>query len=206
MRTILGLIAVLLAGLSLFACSTSLVPASPTPTPTAPLPTSPGQTSNKDDLPTATVSSTADTYLASQLGIAVEHPIGWYVQDAPAEPVDVLLTSYDPADPPHKLEWGPTTVSIGIRAIPTEEAPDSLETWMESAKQEALAEMLSVFAEERLTLATGYAAAHITLVSGSGGIIERVLVDMDGRYLDIIVQGNFALAIMVLDTLRPIGY
>jgi hypothetical protein len=206
MRTILGLTAIFLTGLSLFACSTSLVPASPTPTPTAPLPTSPGQTANKDDLPTATVSSTADTYLSSQLGIAVEYPIGWYVQDAPAEPVDVLLTSYDPADPPHKLEWGPTTISIGIRSMPPEEAPDSLETWMESAKQEALAEMLNVFAEERLTLATGYAAAHITLVSSSGGIIERVLVDMDGRYFDIIVQGNFELAITVLDTLRSIGY
>jgi hypothetical protein len=206
MRTILGLTAIFLTGLLLFACSTSLVPASPTPTPTAPLPTSPGQTANKDDLPTATVSSTADTYLSSQLGIAVEYPIGWYVQDAPAEPVDVLLTSYDPADPPHKLEWGPTTVSIGIRAMPPEEALDSLETWMESAKQEALAEMLSVFAEERLILATGYAAAHITLVSGSGGIIEHVLVDMDGRYFDIIVLGNFELAITVLDTLRSIGY
>jgi hypothetical protein len=183
-----------------------LGPASPTPTLSPPLPTSTGQTANKDDLPTAKASSTVDTHLASQLGIAVKYPIGWYVQDAPAEPVDVLLTSYDPADPPHKLEWGPTTASIGIRAMPPEEAPDSLETWVERAKQEALAEMLNVFAEERLTLATGYAAAHITLVSGSGSIIERVLVDMDGRYFHIIVQGNFELAITVLDTLRPIGY
>jgi hypothetical protein len=151
-------------------------------------------------VPIVTTSST--TYRDSRLGIAFDYPSGWHLQDAPAGPVDVLLTSYEPASPPHKLEWNATTVSIGIRSVPTELTSNSLDTWVENTKQEAIAAHLTIFAEERLTLATGLPAAHITVVSGSGGMVEYVLVMLDGHPFEIVVQGNFALAKAVLDTLR----
>ena len=157
------------------------------------------QLSSHASAPTAMTSST--TYRDSRLGITFDYPSGWHLQDAPAEPVDVLL-SYEPASSPHKLEWDATTVSIGVRAAPAELTSDSLDTWVENTKQEAIAAQLTVFAEERLTLATGLLAARITVVSGSGGMVEYVLVALDGHPFEIVVQGNFALARAVLDTLR----
>ncbi len=114
----------------------------------------------------------------------------------------MLLTSYDPASPPHKLEWDETIVSIGIRLIPPEIVLDSIDRWIEDIKQEAEKARLTIFSEERLILETGFPTAHITFVSGSGGILEYVLIVLNGRYIEIVIQGNFALAKPVLDTLR----
>lgn len=145
-------------------------------------------------------------YQSSELGIAFEYPRDWYLQEAPSEPVDLLLTSFDPAAPPHKLEWNDTTVSLGIRSAAGEPAAASLETWLRSKGQEAEAAHLEVFAEERLTLANGLPAARLTVFSGSGGIIDYVLVDLAGHPIEAVIEGNFALAQRVLDTLRtPAG-
>ncbi len=149
-----------------------------------------------------TPSSGIKTHSDDRLNITFDYPSDWYLQESPEETVDVLLTSYDPGSPPHKLEWDSTTVMIGIRGIPPELASDSLETWIEATKQEATETQLDIFSEERLTIGKGFPAARITLVSGSGGILDYVRVILDGRHFEIIVQGNFALAKTVLDTLR----
>jgi hypothetical protein len=145
-------------------------------------------------------------YHSSELGIAFDYPRDWHLQEAPSEPVDLLLTSFDPASPPHKLEWNDTTVSLGIRSAAGEPAAGSLETWLQSKRQEAEAAHLEVFAEEKLTLANGLPAARLTAFSGSGGIIDYVLVDLAGHPIEVVIEGNFALAQRVLDTLRaPAG-
>jgi hypothetical protein len=151
----------------------------------------------------ATTSTGTDTYHGDLLGITFDYPCGWYLQDVPEEPFDVLLTSYNPASPPHKLEWNEDTVSIGIRLLPVELSSDSLEVWVKNLKLEATAAHLNIFAEERLTLMNGLQAAHITVVSGSGGIIEYVLVILNGDNYEIVIEGNFALAKTVIDTLQP---
>ena len=148
-------------------------------------------------------SATTNTYRGDLLSITFDYPSGWFLQDVPEEPFEVLLTSYDPASPPHKLEWNEDTVSIRIRLLPVELSSDSLEVWVENAKLEATAAYLSIFAEERLMLVTGLQAAHITVVSGSGGILEYVLVILNGDNFEIVIEGNFALAKTVLDTLQP---
>lgn len=163
----------------------------------------PSQTSIIPIVPSVTTSSRTNTYRGDLLGISLEYPSGWYLQDVSEEPFEVHLTSYDPASPPHKLEWNADTVSIEIRLLPVELSSDSLEVWVENAKKEAVEAYLTVFAEERLTLEAGMEAAHLTFVSGSGGILEYVLVILNGDNLEIVIQGNFALAKTVLDTLRP---
>jgi len=42
----------------------------------------------------------------------------------------------------------------------------------------------------------------LTLVSGSGGVIHQVLTTVNGRYLEIFIEGNFNLAKAVLDSMQ----
>jgi hypothetical protein len=166
------------------------------------LTSTPSQVAKLTIVPSEAPSSTIKLYRGDRLNITFDYPRGWYLQEAPDEPIDVLLTSYDPASPPHKLEWDDTIVSIGIRLIPPEIAPDSLDRWIEDTKQEAEEAQLAIFSEERLILETGFPTAHMIFVSGSGGILEYVLIVLNGRHFEIVVQGNFILAKPVLDTLR----
>lgn len=157
--------------------------------------------------PTAIPSAAAITtnYQNHSLGISLDYPAVWHVQEEiPDQPFAVLIASFDPASPPHKLEWDSQTVSISLRLLPQENTPQDLNSWAESAKQEAVADHLEVFSEESIELAQGIQAVRLTLVSGSGGIIDQLLTILDGRPYEIIVQGNFELAKTVLDSLHPL--
>ena len=160
--------------------------------------TPPAPTAFPSTMPTST------SYQNGSLGISLDYPATWHVQEEiPDQPFAVLIASFDPASPPHKLEWDSQTVSINIRLLPQENAPPDLNSLAESAKQLAAANHLEVFSEESLELAHGVQAVRLTLVSGSGGIIDQVLTILNGRPYEIIVQGNFELARAVLDTLTP---
>ena len=156
--------------------------------------------------PTAIITNAApDTrsYTSTTLGIAFEYPGSWVVsEDVSEAPNNLLLTSFDPASPPHKLEWDNKTVSIDIRQLPFETAPQDLDAWAESNRQEAIANLLEIFLDERLELGKQLPAERLRMVSGSGGIIDQVLTYIDERPYEINIQGNFDLAITVLDTLH----
>lgn len=144
-------------------------------------------------------------YQSSALGIQFSYPEHWYLQEVPSnDPPEVVVASFDPANPPHKLERTNQTVSLrfGFKVFVT--PPESFESWVESARQAALANQLTIFGEERLAIANG-PAARLTLVSGSGGILDQVLTILNGRYYDISIEGNFDLARGVLDTVQPLG-
>lgn len=142
-------------------------------------------------------------YNTPTMGIAFDYPSTWIVSEAlPGEPNGILLTSYDPTSPPHKLEWDDQTVSINIRQISPESVPQDLDSWVEGNKQEAIADLLEVFLDERLMLGGQLPAAHLRLVSGSGGIIDQVFTYVGGHPYEISIQGNFELARIVLDTLH----
>jgi hypothetical protein len=206
MKTNRASILLLATGMTLSACHLPLRSVSLTPTSTMPsqltATLTPIQTETHG-LPVVTLSTETKTYSQGRLGITFDYPAGWYLQDSPTDPAEVILTSFDPASPPHKLEWDETTIRIEIRSTPRELTSDSFDEWVENTKREAIASNLSIFAEEMLTLASASRATRITVVSGSGGILDYVLVDLNGQHLEFVVQGNFPLARTVLDTLRP---
>ena len=147
-------------------------------------------------------STPQNAYSGSILGIQFRYPENWYLQEyAEDQSPSVLVTSFDPANPPHKLEWNDQTISIHIHLLPAGSVPQSLEAWGESAKQEAEAMQISIFAEESFPIAN-QPAYHLTLVSGSGGIIHQVLTILDGRYYEIDIEGNFDTGKMVLETIE----
>ncbi len=142
-------------------------------------------------------------------GMVFDYPSNWIVQPIA---FGVQITSFDPANPPHKLEWTPSIISMSIEAPPIGWEGDAypppsasvlLNTFVENVKLEAVAGNLDIFREERLTLA-GNPAARVTVVSGSGGVFDRVMIVMDGGWLvrANLEGGNFELARTVLDTLR----
>lgn len=162
------------------------------------------------DEPVQPVSSTAQkTYSGSILGIQFRYPENWYLQELiDNQPPSVLVTSYDPANPPHKLEWNDQTISIHLHLRPARSVLQSLDAWVKSAKQEAGAVQLTIFAEENFLIAN-QPAYHLTLVSGSGGVIHQVLTILNGHYYEIDIEGNFEIGKMVLETiqvLEPTGF
>jgi len=187
--------------------------ATPGPSTTAPMPTEEPPTLTST-LPATEESSTPTTaplaaltttksIQSSSPDVSLEYPAAWYVQENPASaPYSLLITSFDPASPPHKLEWDNQTVSIGIREIPAGEVPPDLDAWAEKSKGEAEVTHLEVFREERIVVGQSIPAVRLTFVSGSGGIVDQVLAILDGRTYEILVQGNFDLAKPVLDSLR----
>jgi hypothetical protein len=191
-----------MTGLVLISCraASRFVAATPEPSPTVAPPNEPAHT--QIATPSEALPATK-TFQSPALGLSLEYPEAWYIQEgAPGEANGVLITSYDPASPPHKLEWDSQTVSIGIQLIAFEAAPPSLDAWVESARQAAVSTQLEVFKEERILIAQDIPAARLTLVSGSGGIIDQVLILIDGNHYEFIIQGNFDLAKLVLDTLH----
>jgi hypothetical protein len=139
-------------------------------------------------------------YQSPSLGIQFSYPSAWYRNETNN---GVTLTSFDPAKPPHKLEWTDQTISMqfGYKVLIT--PPASFEAWVESATQVAVSAGLSVYAEELVQLLfANQPAAHLTLVSGSGGIIHQVLTDLNGRYFEINIEGNYIAAKAVLDSIQ----
>jgi len=136
-------------------------------------------------------------YQSQALGILFGYPGTWFRQELPG---GVRLTSFDPSDPPHKLEWTPQTVSMSIAST----APASIDGWLAAERAAAAVARLDVFDEERLIIA-GAPAARLTLVSGSGGVLHRVLADVSGHFLLIEIEGNYELARAVMDSLQPLA-
>lgn len=152
------------------------------------------------------------TYTNSSLGIQFNYPEVWYLEEMadskdifgmPTQVPSILLTSFDPANPPHKLEWNGQTISMQIRSQPIGTQPNSFEHWVDIHRQAALAYQLTIFLEEHFSIAN-QPAARLTLVSGSGGIIHQVLTILNNTGFEINIEGNFDLAKPVLDSMLPV--
>lgn len=154
------------------------------------------------------------TYQSSNLGIQFSYPEVWYLNEfadskdifgEPTQVPSILLTSFDPANPPHKLEWSEQTISMQFRGQPIETRPNAFEKWVETHKQAALAHQLTISSDERFSIAN-QPAARLTLVSGAGGIIHQVLTNLNNTEFEINIEGNFDLAKPVLDSLQPVVF
>jgi hypothetical protein len=140
-----------------------------------------------------------EIYQDAALGLLFQYPASWFVQTPDSPNPQVALTSFDPLKPPHKLEWTGQTVSMQFRLLSAENTAPSLDAWVEKAKKTAAAGFLTISGEETLQIAA-QPARHLTLVSGSGGVIHQVLTILDGSNYEILIEGNFDLARAVLDT------
>jgi len=198
------IVVIMITGLLIISCNAASRLLAPTSTP--PSPPSHEIITATPLAPTVTAIPPATTYQNTSLGIILDYPATWHLQDdIQDQPFTIQITSFDPASPPHKLEWDDQTVSITIHMISQENVPQDLNSWAESAKGKAIADHLEVFSQERFELAHQWQAERLTLVSGSGGIIDQVLTILEGRPYEIYIQGNFKLAGSVLDTLQPLS-
>ncbi|HSF81543.1 MAG TPA: hypothetical protein VLA49_09935 [Anaerolineales bacterium] len=149
------------------------------------------------------ISSAQRIYSSSILGVQFSYPDNWYLQEfTDSLPATVSVTSFDPANPPHKLEWTERTISMQFRLLPADSVPPTLDAWVEAAKQTAVGTQLSIFEEELFSIAN-QPAVRLTLVSGSGGILHQVLTILDGRNYEINIEGNLDLGKSVLSSLQP---
>ncbi len=163
---------------------------------------------------TASTSSVQRLYQNTALGIQLTYPENWYLQEM-ASSKDIFgivtqtpaisITSFDPANPPHKLEYTEQTVSLQIRFQPIGIRPVSFENWVEFHRQTALANQVTIDAEERI-LISGQPAWYLFYSSGSGGMIHQVLTILNLQEVEINIEGNFELAKAVLDTIQSLTY
>lgn len=175
---------------------------SETPKPDSEEPTLPVATESGFSFIPAFVSPSSQIlYQSSSLGIQFSYPSIWYRQETSD---GVFLSSFDPSNPPHKLEWKYETTSMrfGFKVFIT--PPGSFDDWVEGARQAAFASQLTISEEERFVIAN-QAAHRLSLVSGSGGVINQNLTEINGRYLEINVEGNYNnnLARAVLSSTQP---
>lgn len=140
-------------------------------------------------------------YQGSSVGIQFSYPSIWYRQETPG---GVFLSSFDPSNPPHKLDWTyeTTSMNFGFKEFIT--PPGSFDDWVESARQTAFASQLTISEEERFSIAN-QPAHRLSLVSGSGGVINQILTVVNGRYIEINIEGNYQnnLARTVLNSIQP---
>src|SRR3972149_4045455 len=148
------------------------------------------------------IGSSAQTlYQSPSLGIQFSYPAAWYLRESSG---GVTLTSFDPSNPPHKLEWRYETTSMQFGFKVFIAPPGSFDDWVESARQSANSNQLTITEEERFQIAN-QPAHRLPLVSGSGGVINQILTAINGRYLEINVEGNYKnnLARTVLNSMQP---
>jgi hypothetical protein len=101
-------------------------------------------------------------YKSTNTGIQFSYPEVWYLSEfadskdifgLPMQVPSILLTSFDPANPPHKLDWTEQTISMQFRGQPIGTRPSSFEHWVEAHKQAALAYRLTISSAERFSIA-----------------------------------------------------
>lgn len=139
-------------------------------------------------------------YQSQSLGIQFRYPSAWYRRESDG---GVTLTSFDPSNPLHKLEWKYETTSMQFRQKVFITQP-TFDAWVEDAREAAQAEGWSIYTEERFPIAT-QPAARLSLVSGSGGMLNRVLIyELSGRYFEVDIEGNYNnnLGKAVLDSIQ----
>lgn len=175
---------------------------SETPKPDSVEPTLPVEKeAGSSSLPPTAVATSQILYPSSLLGIQFSYPSSWYRQETTD---GIFLSSFDPSNPPHKLEWGYDTTSMqfGFKVFTT--PPGSFDDWVESERQAAYSNQLTISEEERFLIAT-QPAHRLSVVSGSGGVINQILTEINGRYLEINVEGNYNnnLARTVLSSIQP---
>lgn len=149
-------------------------------------------------------------YKNIDLGIQLSYPESWYLQESVSSsdifgvvtqiPV-ISITSFDPAGPPHKLDFTEQTVSAQIRFQPIGTRPVSLENWVQAHRQAARDGQMDIVAEESI-LISGQPGRYLFLLSGSGGMIHQVLTILNQQEVEINIEGNYALAKAVLDTIQ----
>lgn len=153
-------------------------------------------------------------YQNSSLGIQLSYPENWYLQELTSsadtwgivtQMPAISITSFDPASPPHKLEFTEQTVSLQIRFQQIGTRPVSFENWVELHRQVALANQITIVAEERILIA-GQPAWYFLLSSGSGGVIYQVVTILNVQEVEINIEGNYTLAKAVLDTIQSVAY
>jgi len=193
----------LLAACGPAASPSPTAPSLPTATPTLPAAITPPPTlipaTPRPDL------SVTSVFSSDALGLRFDYPSFWTLQTEPEEPADILLTSFDPASPPHKLEWDENTVRISFREVPADESPETLAEYLQEWGGHADAAGLTIIGEEEFFIGKGLSAAHLVLVSGSGGKFEFVYFILAPHHIEVGVEGNFVLAKRVLDTVRSCG-
>jgi len=152
-------------------------------------------------------------YESPVMGFLFSYPENWYARKSTssknifgitAEIPAVTVTSFNPDNPPHKLEWTDQTISMQFRSQPIGTRPVSLENWIEVHRQAALKYQLQIYSEERFLIAN-QPAIRLTLVSGSGGTIDQVLTILNNQEIEINIQGNYNLAKMVLDSIQTLS-
>jgi len=152
-------------------------------------------------------------YESPVMGILFSYPENWYARKSTSssdifgvitEVPAVTITSFNPDSPPHKLEWTDQTISMQFRSQPIGTRPVSVENWIDSHRQAALNYQLQIYSEERFLIAN-QSAIRLSLVSGSGGIIDQVVTILNNQEIEINIQGNYNIAKMVLDSIQPLS-
>jgi len=140
-------------------------------------------------------------YQSSTLGIQFSYPATWYRQEMPE---GVVIASFEPTNRPPESDWtyDTTHMQFGFKVFVT--PPGSFDEWIESARQAATTNELIILEEEPFAIAN-QSAHRLTLVSNSGKVVNQVLAILDGRYIDINVEGNYQnnLARTVLYSIQP---
>lgn len=140
-------------------------------------------------------------YQSSTLGIQFGYPATWYRQEMPE---GVIVASFEPSNRPSESDWTyeTTLMQFGFKVFVT--PPGSFDEWIESARQAAVANQLTILEEERFAIAN-QPAHRLTLISSSGKVVNQVLTVLDGRYIEINVEGDYQnnLARTVLESIQP---
>ena len=140
-------------------------------------------------------------YQSSTLGIQFSYPASWYRQEMPEA---VVVASFEPTNRPLESDWSyeTTRMQFGFKVFVT--PPGSFDEWIESARQTATVNQLAILEEERFAIAN-QPAHRLHLVSSSGNGVDQVLSILDGRYIEITMEGNYQnnLARAVLNSIQP---
>ena len=136
------------------------------------------------------------------LGISYQVPANWDTRWNKPGDFSTSMTSFDLTAPPHKLLWDETTVQIDIRRLDT--VPASVDEWVEATKDFYHIDGTSmwIYKHETHTLENGQTLEHLTLVSGSGGVLHLIYFPIEENHLEFQVQGNFELAVPVFNSMQ----
>ena len=79
-----------------------------------------------------------------------------------------------------------------------------MDEWVEAAKDfyHIDGTSLWIYKQETHTLENGQTLEHLTLVSGSGGVLHLIYFPIEENHLEFQVQGNFELAVPVFNSMQ----
>lgn len=160
---------------------------------------------NAPVLPTPIHQPTYGLYGGPNWGFSFSYPIQWVYQPLSGGfQMGGMLTSFAAGQRPPRNQWSPSTIQIEITVHRTEDAPATLQQWVDREVDILRRHGTVILRHDDRLVMGGFAVARIVFI-WNGYETHAYYSIFNGRYLQVLIEGALGVGEQMLWTIQPAG-